>query len=75
MSIDAINNELNKLYITDRDKYKDECDLWKSKGYKIYRDNKGRHKVVKPPKKVDQKADIVDVFNEMFGWNINKGEN
>ena len=69
MSIDAINNELNKLYITDRDKYKEECDLWKSKGYKIYRDNKGRHKVVEPPKKVDQKTDILDVFNEMFGWN------
>lgn len=70
MGTEAIVLELNRYYMCDKSKYQEECDYWKSRGYKIYRDSKGRHKVVEPPKKVDQKTDILDVFNEMFGWNI-----
>lgn len=69
MGVEAINNELNRLYIADKEKYKEECDMWKSKGYKIYRDNKGRHKVVEPPKQNDSPytTDINDVFGGIFG--------
>lgn len=66
MGVDSIIMQLNRLYIIDKDKYKEECDYWKSKDYKIYRDNKGRHKVIEPQKKVDQKMQIIDSLNEIF---------
>lgn len=67
MGVDSIIIQLNRLYIIDKDKYKEECDYWKSKDYKIYRDNKGRHKVIEPQKRVDQKAQINESFKEIFG--------
>lgn len=67
MSVDSIILQLNKLYITDKDKYKEECEYWKSKDYKIYRDNKGRHKIIEPQKRVDRKTQIIDSLNDIFG--------
>lgn len=67
MSVDSIILQLNRLYTTDKDKYREECEYWKSKDYKIYRDNKGRHKIIEPQKKVDQKTQIIDSLNEIFG--------
>lgn len=73
MAIDIIERELNRLYATDLGKYKEECDDWKSKGYKIYRDTKGRHKVVEPIKKQAMDkiynatgSDFGDIFNGIF---------
>lgn len=67
MGVDSIIIQLNRLYIIDKDKYKEECEYWKSKDYKIFRDNKGRHKIIEPQKKVDQKTQIIDSLNEIFG--------
>lgn len=66
MGINEIVLELNRLFITNPDKYKEECDYWKSKNYKIYRDNKGRHKVVEPVKAQDT------TINEAFGGIFNQ---
>lgn len=72
MGVEAIVLELNKLYICDKDKYKTECDYWKSKGYRIYRDGKGRHKVVEPPKDDTPRTplsteELKDLFGDIFG--------
>lgn len=65
MGTEAIVLELNKYYMCDKSKYQEECDYWKSRGYKIYRDSKGRHKVVEPPKQ--NNTDINNVFGDVFG--------
>lgn len=72
MAKEVIEQELNRLYITDKDKYKEECDDWKSKGYKIYRDTKGRHMIVEPVKEQDDYSAIYgkefgDIFGNIFG--------
>lgn len=72
MAKEVIEQELNRLYITDKDKYKEECDDWKSKGYKIYRDTKGRHMIVEPVKDQDDYSAIYgkefgDIFGNIFG--------
>lgn len=72
MAKEVIERELNRLYITDKDKYKEECDDWKSKGYKIYRDTKGRHMIVEPVKEQDDYSAIYgkefgDIFGNIFG--------
>lgn len=72
MGVDAIVLELNRLYICDKDKYKTECDDWKSKGYRIFRDNKGRHKVIEPPKNNTSKPhveakELKELFGDIFG--------
>ena len=76
MARDVIEQELNRLYATDSTKYKEECDNWKSKGYKIYRDSKGRHKVIEPIKKQNKYEqfyntlygkDFTDIFGDIFG--------
>ena len=67
MARDVIEQELNRLYATDSTKYKEECDSWKSKGYKIYRDSKGRHKIVEPIKKQDKYEQFfTDIFGDIF---------
>ena len=72
MAKEVIEQELNRLYITDKDKYNEECDDWKSKGYKIYRDTKGRHMIVEPVKDQDDYSAIYgkefgDIFGNIFG--------
>ncbi len=72
MAKEVIERELNRLYITDKDKYKEECDDWKSKGYKIYRDTKGRHMIVEPVKEQDDYSamygkEFGDIFGNIFG--------
>ena len=57
MGTDTIVQELNRLYEFEMDKYITECEHWKKMGYKIFRNSKGKHKVVEPPK-VDHKYDI-----------------
>ena len=75
MGTEAIVLELNRYYMCDKSKYQEECDYWKSRGYKIYRDSKGRHKVVEPPKQ-DDKSNIYngypDIFKDIFGSGLSK---
>lgn len=66
MTNEVIERELNRLYIVDSVKYKEECDDWKSKSYKIYRDTKGRHKVVEPTKD-NSSAIYGNTFGNIFG--------
>ena len=65
MTNEVIERELNRLYIVDSVKYKEECDDWKSKGYKIYRDTKGRHKVIEPIKD-NSSATYGNTFGNIF---------
>ena len=74
MAKEIIERELNRLYITDKDKYKEECDDWKSKGQKIYRDTKGRHMIVEPVKEQDDYSAMYGKeFGDIFG-NIFRGK-
>ena len=68
MGVDAIVLELNRLYICDKDKYKTECDDWKSKGYRIFRDNKGRHKIITPTDQKSNKDEVMDKIYEAIGF-------
>lgn len=69
MGTETIVIELNKWYASDHEKYKKECDYWKSKGYKIYRDNRGRHKVIEPQKEKTPlyPPEFKDLFGDIFG--------
>ena len=65
-NIKAIEDELNRLYEYEIDKYLDECNVLKKMGFKIYRNSDGIHKVVKPVKN----SDVRDFINGIFGTNI-----
>lgn len=68
---EVLQEELNKLFKTNMDEYKKECDYWKSKGYKIYRNTQGVHKVVINQKEATKSAMIdifgSDIFGDIFG--------
>lgn len=68
---EVLQEELNKLFKTNMAEYKKECDYWKSKGYKIYRNPQGVHKVVINQKEATKSAmtDIFgsDIFGDIFG--------
>ena len=71
MNIEVITTELNRLYTVDKTKYDKEVTDFKAMGFKIYRNDAGKHKVVEP---VRQKNDIYsqmgmygDVFKDIFG--------
>ena len=71
---EILEQELNRLYKTDAEEYKKDCDFWKNKGYKIYRNSDGIHKVVINSNATTKSAmkDIFggtfeDTFNSIFG--------
>ncbi len=66
MNVQAIEEELNRLYQYEIDKYVNECNIFKKAGFRIYRNSKGIHKVVPPAKKTKEPFNKVD-FNEAFG--------
>ena len=45
------------------EKYEDKLQSIKMMGFKVYRSNDGKHKVVKNP----DSGDFTDFFNSMFG--------
>ena len=66
VNIKTIQDELDRLYEFEIDKYVDECNQLKKMGFKIYRNNDGIHKVVKSVKN----SDVRDFMNNLFGTNI-----
>ena len=72
MGADTIAENLDRLYKYEMDKYVGELDFWKSKGYKVYRNSDGIHKVVEPPKKqedyygTDLNTAFGGIFNQIF---------
>lgn len=65
-NIKAIEDELNRLYEYEIDKYLDECNVLKKMGFKIYRNSDGVHKVVKSVRD----SDVRNFMNSIFGTNI-----
>lgn len=63
MNIDNIVNELDRLYEFDTDKYVSECNYWKSKGYRIFRNSEGKHKVVVPQ---DVNSNANELLNKLY---------
>ena len=45
MNLDSLADELDRLYEFEISKYIDRCDELKKSGFKIYRNEQGRHKV------------------------------
>ena len=66
--------ELDRLYEFEIDKYVEECNQLKRIGYKIYRNDDGKHKVVEPARPNDMFGDndIYNAFGGIFG-NIFRG--
>ena len=46
MNLDSIEQELDRLYVFEIENYVSRCDELKKSGFKIYRNDNGRHKVV-----------------------------
>ena len=69
VSTTSIKEELDRLYKYDINKYLSEVNYWKSKRYKIYRNDSGEHKVVEPIKycKEGVPVDIDEAFGGIFG--------
>lgn len=70
MNVQAIEEELNRLYQYEIDKYANECNIFKKAGFKIYRNSEGIHKVIPPVKKTEEPFNNVN-FND-FWWYIGK---
>lgn len=49
----------NAWWSYDKEKYQEKLDTTKMMGFKVYRNDKGRHKVVKNP----DGGDFMDFFN------------
>lgn len=65
----VIEEELNRLYQFEMDKYISECNKWKKLGYKIYRNSEGIHKVVANPqiKEREEREKLKDMLGEDIG--------
>lgn len=72
--VQVIRDELDRLYQFEIEKYVDEVNQLKQIGYKIYRNDKGEHKVMPPVRQrsanpfVDN--DLASFMNGLFGSNI-----
>lgn len=72
----VIEEELDRLYKFDMDKYISECNKWKKLGYKIYRNSEGIHKVIVNPQIKEREerdklkdmlgGDIGNIFGDIF---------
>lgn len=50
MNIEVIQDKLNELYKSDESMYKNECNIFKNAGFRIFRNPQGEHRVLPPPK-------------------------
>lgn len=66
MGVQTIEEELNRLYQYEIDKYVNECNIFKKAGFRIFRNSEGVHKVIPPAKKTEKPFNKVN-FNEAFG--------
>ena len=73
MNTEVIIAELDRLYVTDINKYNKECSDLKRMGHKIYRNSVGKHKII-PKIQPTSKEDIINnAFGDIFG-DIFKGK-
>lgn len=70
MNVQAIEEELNRLYRYEIDKYANECNIFKKAGFRIYRNSEGIHRIIPPAKKTNEPFDNVN-FND-YWWYIGK---
>ena len=60
-TIEDIQNDLNRLYWTDPDRYKERLETIKGVGYKVFRNSAGQHKV-----QADMSTAFGGIFNNIF---------
>ena len=78
VNTEVIVKELDRLYEFEINKYVAECDDLKRMGYKIYRNDAGKHKVVAPAsQQLKDKVnpyfagnDLASFMNGLFGSDI-----
>ena len=71
----SLADMLDRLYTFEIEHYVDECTRLKKAGYKIYRNDEGRHKVVEPARSQDMYNDAnrYTSFNGIFGNRFSRG--
>ena len=62
----VIEDELDRLYKYEIDKYAEECNILKSIGYRIFRNPDGKHRVVEQARMNDIHNNN-SIFNTFFG--------
>lgn len=70
VNVEVIVQELDRLYEFEIDKYVGECDQLKRMGYRIYRNDSGKHKVVAPQSNKTTLFGNFDgdsLFSDLFG--------
>ena len=60
-TIEDLQNDLNKLYFTDPDRYMERLNVIKGIGYKVLRNSQGKHRV-----QMDMSTAFGGVFNKIF---------
>ena len=60
-TIEQIQNDLNRLYFTDPERYMERLDTIKGIGYKVLRNSKGQHRV-----EMDMSTAFGGVFDKIF---------
>ena len=60
-TIEQIQNDLNRLYLSDPVQYKERLETIKGIGYKVFRNSKGQHRV-----QMDMSSAFGGVFDKIF---------
>ena len=63
---DIIIQELDRLYEFDTKKYVEECEDLKKIGYRIFRNQDGKHQIIEPSRPSDAYGDN-DIYNAFGG--------
>ena len=73
-NVQVIVDELNRLYEYEMERYIPECDQLKKMGYRIYRNDDGKHKVVPPARQrvneMFKDNELASFMNGLFGADI-----
>lgn len=62
-----IQNKLNSLYFTDRDRYLEHIEMFKGMGYRIFRNPAGNHKIQMDNSYLDEA--FGGIFKDIFRRN------
>ena len=60
-TIEQIQNDLNRLYLSDPVQYKERLETIKGIGYKVFRNSKGQHRV-----QMNMSSAFGGVFDKIF---------
>ena len=60
-TIEQIQNDLNRLYLSNPVQYKERLETIKGIGYKVFRNSKGQHRV-----QMDMSSAFGGVFDKIF---------